>query len=121
MCLRTILHSEDLGRAEVLGPEFASLPRNRSELFAGILKRRKRKKKKEVSLLSRVCLDFGRHFGGLQHECPLDRDSSETAKLTGISPLKWKVHQMKETVEKTVCIENGKRENRRDILPETFK
>lgn len=61
MCLRTILHSKDLERAEAVGPEFASLPRNRSELFAGISKKKKKKQ-------SRVCLGFGRCFGGLQHE-----------------------------------------------------
>lgn len=81
MCLRTILHSKDLERAEAVGPEFASLPRNRSELFAGILKKKK-KKVQFVWVLEDVL--------GVCSMSYLDWDSSEPTKLTSVLPLKWK-------------------------------
>lgn len=64
-----------------VGPELASLPRNRGELFMGLLE-----KKKKVRLKGRavwVLEDaLGRRSGSF-----LGRDSPEPTKLTGISSL----------------------------------
>lgn len=66
-----------------VGPELASLPRNRGELFMGLLGK---KKKKKVRLKGRavwVLEDaLGRRSGSF-----LGRDSPEPTKLTGISSL----------------------------------
>lgn len=66
-----------------MGPELASLPGNRNELFSGLLE-------KNVWLKGRAVWVLEDALGMCSSSSFLDRDSSEPTILTGVSSLEWK-------------------------------